>query len=211
MSLITDFKNILAKYGLEYYKRYYSFYRAKVYDNKDPEYKGRLRVIVPQIYGKTSPNDWANPVGAVAGKKSGIFWVPSIGDPIYVAFENGDPSFPLWLYGWWLDGQQPEDGKRENPNNYILQTPAGSRIELDDEKGYIRMENKEGQVIEVNADGFFVGNKKENLGQLIQDLFTLFENTTVATQLGAQKFINLIEYGKLKEKYKGLILSSGKK
>ena len=208
MNIFSEFKDKVKKFGIEYFGRYYSVYRGIVYDNEDPEFMGRLRVTVPQIFGTYTPKKWATAAGAIAGKKGGIFWVPSVGDPIYVMFENGDSSRPLWLYGWWLDGSTPEDAKRKKPDNYVFQTPSGHRIEMDDKNNYIRVENNKGLNIEISADGFFVGTKEgDNLGALLQELFTTFESTTTI----GYPFDNKIKYTALKNKFNQLILSNAVK
>lgn len=66
-------------------------YRAIVVDNVDPLMKRRLRVLVPQVAGDDAV--WAMacvPPGAADE-------VPSVGDPMWVAFESCDPAQPVWL------------------------------------------------------------------------------------------------------------------
>lgn len=73
-------------------QRFYGVYRGKVADNRDPNNHGRLRVIVPQLFGNNSTN-WAWPIAPTSNIVVGT---PSIGDGVFVMFEGGDPAFPLW-------------------------------------------------------------------------------------------------------------------
>ena len=58
--------------------RYYGKYRATVFSNVDPEGRGRIQAIVPDVLGIT-PSTFALPCLPVAGKQSGAFFVPEIG------------------------------------------------------------------------------------------------------------------------------------
>ena len=63
----------------------------KVLDNFDPLLKRRLRVFIPDVMGDEGV--WA----MACLPASGVDVVPSVGDPIWVAFESGDPDQPVWL------------------------------------------------------------------------------------------------------------------
>ena len=73
-------------------QRFYGVYRAVVFDNKDPNLLNRLRLKIPQVFADV-PTGWAWPT-SFAGLKT---TVPEIGQGIWVMFEGGDPSFPMWL------------------------------------------------------------------------------------------------------------------
>lgn len=71
---------------------FFGLYRGNVYSNKDPLNQGRLRLRVPQVLADQI-TDWAWPVDTSAAE----FEVPSVGQGIWVAFEGGNPSFPVWV------------------------------------------------------------------------------------------------------------------
>ncbi len=66
-------------------------YRAVVLDNADPLVQRRLLVRVPGVSGDESV--WAAACLPVPGVKE----VPAVGDEVWIAFESGDPSRPIWL------------------------------------------------------------------------------------------------------------------
>ena len=73
-------------------QRFFGIYRAVVFDNKDPNNQGRLRLHIPQVLAKV-PTGWvwpSNPAGISSG-------VPEIGQGIWAMFEGGDPSHPMWV------------------------------------------------------------------------------------------------------------------
>lgn len=71
--------------------RFFGLYRGIVFDNNDPLGKVRLRVQVPQILAET-PTQWAWPVEVASTKTT----PPEVGQGVWVMFEGGDPSFPIW-------------------------------------------------------------------------------------------------------------------
>jgi len=86
---------------LEGVRKHYGIYRGSVYSNKDPLNQRRLRILVPAILG-TAPTQWAWPVDP-----SGVLLeVPAVKQGVWVMFENGDPSFPVWVgtFGKWAKG-----------------------------------------------------------------------------------------------------------
>lgn len=194
-NLFTKFRIQLAKHGLESFGKFYGVYRGFVESNEDATNCGKLQLRVPQIYGSDPLKIWAYPRGMVAGKKSGIYWLPSKDDPVYVSFENGDTRYPLWEYGWYLKEQHPENAR---PTNYILVTPNGNKIIFNDDKGQITVENQDGNSVQVNSDGVFIGSATGNLQKLLTDLFGLLEMTTTSTSIGPQPFLNVAAYTSLK-------------
>jgi hypothetical protein len=66
-------------------------YRATVVDNVDPLMLRRLRVRIPDVTGDDG-------VWAMACVPPGAADVqPSVGDPVWIAFESCDPTHPVWL------------------------------------------------------------------------------------------------------------------
>ena len=80
--------------------RYYGKYRATVFNNVDPEMRGRIQALVPDVLGLI-PSTYALPCVPVAGKSSGAFFVPEIGAGVWIEFEQGDPDYPIWAGCFW--------------------------------------------------------------------------------------------------------------
>jgi hypothetical protein len=80
--------------------RYFGKYRGYVHDVADPENRGRVRVVVPRLLGDT-PTGWALPASPYAGPDQGLFTVPDLGAGVWVEFEEGDLSKPIWTGQWW--------------------------------------------------------------------------------------------------------------
>ena len=147
--MLSKFIQTLTKYGLEYWNKYYGVYRGFVSDVDDPENLGRIKIKVPQIYQDKEFNYWALPKGIYSGKGIGAFFIPNVGDTIWVEFEGGNCRFPVWSYGWWAKGFTPEGAK---PTVKILQTDK-HRIELDDSEGVITIKDNNDNKIILNSTG----------------------------------------------------------
>lgn len=143
--------------------QYFGFYKGSVADTNDTDNLGRLKLSVPQIYGDETYDYWAYPLGLFAGKDIGFFAIPNKGDNVWVTFENGDPRYPLWCYGWWGDNQAPKTAK---PEVKVLQTTKGHKIEFDDEKGILRVSDCNKNVVEMNDKGVSIISNNISLGKL---------------------------------------------
>jgi len=74
----------------------------------DPENRGRVQAIVPRLLGPDDPTGWAMPSSPYAGPDQGLFMVPDVGAGVWVEFEEGDLSRPIWSGMWW-GSPEPED------------------------------------------------------------------------------------------------------
>ncbi|MFT5221763.1 MAG: phage protein D/phage baseplate assembly protein gpV [Glaciecola sp.] len=72
---------------------------AVVTNTKDPKKLGRVKVKFPSL-GEIE-STWARVVSMGAGADRGIDFRPEADDEVLVAFERGDPRFPLVLGGLW--------------------------------------------------------------------------------------------------------------
>ena len=83
--------------------KFYGKYRGTVSNNIDPEFKGRIQVNVSDVLGYV-PSSWALPcvpVAGLPGLQSGMYAVPPPGASVWVEFEHGDPSRPIWTGCFW--------------------------------------------------------------------------------------------------------------
>jgi len=86
---------------------YYGKYRGSVTDNADATQRGRLKVRVPAVLGDNEV--WAMPCVPYAGEGVGFYSLPEPGAGVWVEFEAGDPSFPIWVGGFWADNELPDE------------------------------------------------------------------------------------------------------
>jgi len=81
-----------------------AIYRGTVVDNNDPQGLGRLRVQVPAVLGPVNDN-WAVPCVPYAGPNVGFFALPPVGAEVWIQFERGDRTLPVWTGGHWTKAE----------------------------------------------------------------------------------------------------------
>lgn len=122
----------LNQQGLEGIGRFYSKYRGIVLDNEDPENLGRIKVVVPSVSNESV--EWAYPSSIQGSPNSGMKYItPSLGQTVWVEFENGDLLYPVWSYYGWGDKECPEELKDVDTCGIV--TPSGHKVYLKDNEG----------------------------------------------------------------------------
>ncbi len=126
--------------------RFYGKYRGTVAENRDPTARGRLQVVVPAVMGEEPI--WALPCAPYAGDGVGFFALPEAGTGVWVEFEAGDPSYPIWVGCFWADGEiAPLDAR---PEVKFWKTGKVS-IRIDDTIGELVIENTAGSTFKLTA------------------------------------------------------------
>ncbi len=113
--------------------RFYGKYRGIVAVNVDPMNMGRLQAMVPEVLGEV-PSTWAMPCTPYAGTMAGLYTVPPPGSGVWIEFEAGDVSRPIWSGCWWGANQVPMDANQQQGlfTSKVLRSDAGLLICLDD-------------------------------------------------------------------------------
>lgn len=112
-------------------ERFYGKYRGAVVNNLDPLQLGRVQVSCPQVLG-LNVLSWAMPNVPYAGPFVGFYMIPPVGANVWVEFEAGDRSKPIWAGCFWGTGQVP--ALPAIPTTHIIKT-LGLTIKLDDLPG----------------------------------------------------------------------------
>ncbi len=120
--------------------RFFGKYRGLVVNNQDPLQTGRLQALVPAVLGET-PSGWALPCAPYGGTQCGLFAIPPIGAGVWIEFEAGEPSRPIWTGTWWAAGEVPMDqtGAPAQTTTKILRSDFGLIVSLDDVKQTITL------------------------------------------------------------------------
>jgi len=127
--------------------RYYGKYRGLVESNEDGAKAGRLLVKVPAIMGEKAIG-WAMPCFPYGGGPDrGMYLVPEKDDGVWVEFEAGNLSYPIWSGVWHAKGEAPKgvDGSDPVPAVKLLKSKIGHIIQLDDTEGKENITIKDGK------------------------------------------------------------------
>jgi hypothetical protein len=114
-------------------KRIYGKFAGTVSNNSDPLHLGRLQAFVPEALGEV-PTGWAKPCVPYAGPTSGFFSLPPPGAGVWIEFEAGDVSRPIWTGCYWGTGEVPmkPPGSLPEWTTKIWRTELGLTAVLDD-------------------------------------------------------------------------------
>ncbi len=133
--------------------RYYGKYRGRVTDNADPDNLGRVRATVPRLLGDRETG-WALPAFAYGGlAEQGLYAVPAVGAGVWVEFEGGDLSYPIWAGTWYTGGAVPEGA---TPGRKVFKTASAHKIVLDDDAGTVEIMDANGNSVKMAADAVTV-------------------------------------------------------
>jgi type VI secretion system (T6SS) baseplate-like injector VgrG len=114
-------------------ERVYGKFAGTVMNNMDPLNLGRLQAFVPEVLGEV-PTGWAKPCVPYAGPTSGFFSVPPVSAGVWIEFEAGDISRPIWAGCFWGTGELPmkPPGSLSVPTTKIWRSELGLTTVLDD-------------------------------------------------------------------------------
>ena len=151
-------------------KQYLGKFRGTVLQNVDPEQRGRLQLLIPDVLGPI-PSSWAEPCVPLAGPVGppmGVYLVPPIGAGVWVEFEQGDPDHPIWVgCRWGASSGLPPLAKAGLPvsPNIVMQTLGQHSLSISDmpptpATGGIILKSATNAMIVVNDSGIYISNGK---------------------------------------------------
>jgi hypothetical protein len=125
--------------------RHYGKYRGTVSNVTDPLKIGRIKAMVPSVLA-SEESGWALPSLPFAGPTMGQYTIPPVGAGVWIEFEAGDPSFPVWTGCFWSSGQLPKDesGTEATPPVKIIQSEKGLLVALNDDSQVISISDANG-------------------------------------------------------------------
>ncbi len=143
--------------------RFFGIYRGTVTNNLDPEQRGRVLVLCPDVSGEATT--WAMPCVPLAGPQMGVFVVPPVGAGVWLQFEAGSPDSPVWMGGFWADAAQVPAlaAAALAGSGIVLQSLGQNALVLSDAAGPtggILLKSPGGASIAVNDAGITLENGK---------------------------------------------------
>lgn len=139
---------------------------AKVTNITDDKKFNRVKCL-PIGADATEETDWCYVMAPMSGPDRGMFFFPTVGDLVVLAYLDGDVHRPLVLGGFWNTESKPpftiQEGKvtdyairmpskaqlsfheEEKKYKITLVTPAGTTLVLDDEQQAAQLQDKDGK------------------------------------------------------------------
>jgi hypothetical protein len=126
--------------------RFFGKYRGVVVDVDASTM--RVKASVPAVLGQQT-SGWARPCVPFAGPSMGFAFLPAIGTGVWIEFEGGDVSYPIWVGCYWHDGDQPSDA---TTSVLAIVTKASQKILLDT-GGTITVSDQNGNTVTLDSSG----------------------------------------------------------
>jgi uncharacterized protein involved in type VI secretion and phage assembly len=140
--------------------RFYGKYRGSVTEVDEDTL--RIKAKVPSVL-PDGTTGWCSPCVPYAGDGVGFAFIPEVGAGVWIEFEGGDVSYPIWAGCYWRDGEQPSDAA---PAVKAIVTKSGHKILADDDSGTITITDGNNNKITLDSDGITLerGSSKISLG-----------------------------------------------
>ena len=109
----------------------------------------RIKASVPAVL-TDQPTGWCRACVPFAGDNLGFAFLPEIGSGVWIEFEGGDVSYPIWTGCFWHDGEQPSQA---TASVKVIVTRSGHSILLDDDNVTITITDKNNNTVTLGSDG----------------------------------------------------------
>jgi phage baseplate assembly protein gpV len=112
---------------------------------------GRVCVALPVF--RNVETEWMGVLAAGAGSGKGFVAMPDVGDHVLVLFQGDERSEGVVIGGLYGVNGPPDYGIEGGViRRRALFTPAGHKVQLDDQHGSIRLEHANGSFVELSPE-----------------------------------------------------------
>ena len=109
----------------------------------------RIKASVPAVL-TDQPTGWCRPCVPYAGNGVGFAFLPERGAGVWLEFEGGDVSYPIWTGCFWHDGEQPPQAAAAVK---VIVTRSGHSILFDDDGVTITISDRNNNTVTLGPDG----------------------------------------------------------
>ncbi|MBL7202680.1 MAG: VgrG-related protein [Anaerolineae bacterium] len=170
---------------------------ALVTNLDDPDDLGRVKVKYAWL-GEIESH-WVRVAAPMAGAQRGFYYLPEINDEVLVAFEHGDPHYPVIIGSLWNGTDKPPKPNSAVVqggvvNERIIQSRSGHVVILDDtngsEKIIIRDKTEKNEIIISSSDNSMAINVEGDFTVTAKGKITLTSTLDMALESKANSKIN---------------------
>lgn len=109
----------------------------------------RIKATVPAVLAD-QPTGWCVACVPYAGAAQGFAFLPEVGSGVWIEFEGGDLSYPIWTGCYWRTDEPPSQA---TDKIRVIVTGAGHTILLDDDQTSITIADPNGNKVTLTSDG----------------------------------------------------------
>lgn len=139
--------------------RFYGKYRGTVSKVGTGENLGRIKAKVPAVLGDVE-SGWCMPCVPYAGDQAAIAFLPEEHAGVWIEFEGGDISYPIWVGCYWHDNELPS---KVAPKVKVICTPGKQQIVLDDDNKTITITDANENSVTLDKNGVAIVRKSKKL------------------------------------------------
>lgn len=127
--------------------RFYGKYRGSVTDLDATTF--RIKAKVPAVL-KDQETGWCVACVPYAGDQHGFAFLPELGSGVWIEFEGGDVSYPIWTGFYWRANELPSDA---TATVRAIVTKGSNKILLDDDQSSITVTDQNGNSMTLDQNG----------------------------------------------------------
>ena len=122
----------------------------------------RIKAKVPAVLGAQATG-WCMPCLPYAGDGVGLAFLPEVGSGVWIEFEGGDVSYPLWVGCYWRNDEAPADVTPTVKAIVVMSGQQALKLLLDTDAGTITLSDEVNKnTVTLDSDGITLqrGSKK---------------------------------------------------
>ena len=127
--------------------RFYGKYRGIVTEVDDSTW--RIKASVPNVLPGGAAPGWCMPCVPYAGPQVGFCMLPETGSAVWIEFEGGDTSYPIWTGMYWTSGDLPSNASATVKS---IITSAGS-IAFDNNQSSVTLTDAQNNTVVLDQSG----------------------------------------------------------
>ena len=139
--------------------RFYGKYRGVVTDVDASTMK--IKATVPSVLGSTG-SGWCEPCVPYAGPSVGFVMLPEVGSGVWIEFEGGDVSNPIWVGCYWREGEVPSDASKTVKAVFA----QSGTLKFDNDASAVSLEDADGDSLKLTGGSVTITSK---MGKLVAD------------------------------------------
>lgn len=133
----------------------------------------RIKAKVPAVLGD-APTGWCDPCVPYAGDGVGFAFIPEANAGVWIEFEGGDVSYPIWSGCYWRHGEPPPDA---TPTVKAIVT-GKLKIVFDTDAGSITITDAQSNTLTMDSSGITLKTSSQTLA--LADSSTTINNTSLS-------------------------------